>query len=59
MLVEKELEREYIIKFYSSNKLMYESTVYALNSKDAVSIALDSVKGVYSFDKIRVIHTND
>ncbi len=46
---------EYIIKFYDGLFLQYETQIEAQSSKEAVEIALQSVKGLVSFNKIRII----
>jgi hypothetical protein len=47
---------EYIIKFYDGLSLAYEVEIIAYNSREAVQIALDGIKGIKTFNKIRVIN---
>ena len=46
----------YIIKFYDGLFLVYSYDIDADDSKTAVKIALDNIRGLISFNKIRIIN---
>jgi hypothetical protein len=49
------IEMEYIIKFYDGISLVHRTELVADNSKDAVKIAIDNIRGMIAFDRIKIV----